>query len=322
MKRALLIIISIVILTACNSAFDDLTTEAQAALGKGDFTLALQLYKEALDEKKDDEVADIIQALEDYETLMEKVEANDWEAALQLANQLIDDENAPYALKKEVREQLTDIELALETLETDEEFTEKIERLEQLIADENVSAANELLTDLDIPELEVSQGAQVAKLKEQLINVEQKLEEAEREKRAQAQKEKEAEERKKAEKTSNLQDKYLQKAADVEVAVDKLEDEINPVGTTEIIEFSSGAYTMWDDLLNEIWGVLGEEMPKSNFEQLRKEQLEWIAEKEATADSIYDGSPNQGTAARVEAMYSKWDYTEERVYYLINNFMN
>lgn len=320
MKRIGLFVSMIVLLTACNSQFNDLTEEAQVALGEGDFDRAQQLYEQALEEQHDSDVQQMIQAIEDYHTLVEKIDDADWDEALKLAEELLELENVPYAIKKEARDYITHIE---EEAENDEQFVEQVEKIEQFIASEDVANANDYLRELESEELTDGQQDRVTSLKEQVNHAEQKVAEAEEKKREQERKEREEKERaraEKAEKMSSLKETYLQKAGHTRESVVTLEEQLNPVGTLEMVEFGSEALTLWDDLLNEIWVVLGEEMPKNEFETLRKEQRKWITEKESTAESIYTGT--QGSAARVEAMYFQWDFTEERVYYLIHNFMN
>lgn len=91
-----------------------------------------------------------------------------------------------------------------------------------------------------------------------------------------------------------------------------------PVSTNEVNDHLWRIFEKWDNLLNELWTVLGDEMPKGKFEQLRKEQLKWIQEKEAEADKAMEGL---GTMDTAEGLSSDWEYTEERVYYLINNYL-
>lgn len=56
---------------------------------------------------------------------------------------------------------------------------------------------------------------------------------------------------------------------------------------------------------------------KKEFEKLRQAQKEWNKEKEAVS-----GSYTEGTIATSQALISDWEYTEVRVYYLINNYMS
>ena len=75
-------------------------------------------------------------------------------------------------------------------------------------------------------------------------------------------------------------------------------------------------YRIWDDLLNSLWRMLLDVLPKDTMDPLTREQLSWIAEKEIViaeagaqvADgSVYPAVVN-GTAARL---------TRDRVYELL-----
>jgi len=49
---------------------------------------------------------------------------------------------------------------------------------------------------------------------------------------------------------------------------------------SEILAFSEKEYQLWDDLLNEIYGVLKENLSNEEFISLRELQREWILERE------------------------------------------
>lgn len=75
-------------------------------------------------------------------------------------------------------------------------------------------------------------------------------------------------------------------------------------------------YRIWDDVLNGLWAVLKEVLPKEEMDRLTREELDWIKEKEAAVQaagaeveggSIYPAVVN-GTAAQL---------TRERVYELL-----
>jgi len=75
-------------------------------------------------------------------------------------------------------------------------------------------------------------------------------------------------------------------------------------------------YQIWDGVLNSLWAVLKEVLPKEEMDRLTREELDWIREKEAAVEaagaeveggSIYPAVVN-GTAAQL---------TRERVYVLL-----
>lgn len=303
-----------ILLVACQDPFIDLVDEAQEALGKGDFEAAQALYEEALEVKDDADIVAIVQVLQSYAQLTDQISAEEWEKAAEIVETLIEDENVPYAIKKEVREQLAEIEVALTS---DSEFNEQVKRIETFIHHENIREAEQALRQIKKDKLNESRRKKIISLEEQVETIEQEaveLEERELVKRKHDARERAATE--KAEKMSRLRETYFQKAKDLRAEVAYLEEKEQPVSTNEVNDFLYRVYTMWDDLLNEIWDVLEEEMPASEFEALRIDQRKWIEEKEAKAASF-----TQGTIGTAEALISNWEYTEERIDYLINNYM-
>lgn len=69
----------------------------------------------------------------------------------------------------------------------------------------------------------------------------------------------------------------------------------------------------WDGLLNEVWGVLADTMPKDKFEQLKKEQVKWIQEKDADYEEA---------RGEIDAKDRLTNKTRERTYYLIENYLD
>lgn len=86
---------------------------------------------------------------------------------------------------------------------------------------------------------------------------------------------------------------------------------------TELNEKSAGRYTLWDDLLNEIWAVLKTELSEEEMSALTTEEIAWINEKEqAVADA---GAQSEGGSGQALAQNTKAaDMTKERVYVLMD----
>lgn len=80
---------------------------------------------------------------------------------------------------------------------------------------------------------------------------------------------------------------------------------------------SGNILTKWDELLNEIYTYLGDNMNKKDFAALEEDELLWIAEKEAAIEEAakeWEGGSGEtmirnGTAS---------SYTKDRCYYLIS----
>ncbi|AIF45555.1 hypothetical protein X953_16310 [Virgibacillus sp. SK37] len=69
----------------------------------------------------------------------------------------------------------------------------------------------------------------------------------------------------------------------------------------------------WDGLLNEVWGVLADSMPKDKFDQLKQEQINWVQEKDANYEKA---------RGEIDAKDRLTNTTRERTYYLIENYLD
>ncbi len=80
-------------------------------------------------------------------------------------------------------------------------------------------------------------------------------------------------------------------------------------------------WELWDELLNEIYGVLTEELTSEEMEQLREEQRDWIEkrdERALEASLEYEG----GTQEQLEYVSVLANVTEERCYELVEEYMD
>lgn len=316
-KFGLFIIVAL-LLTACSSTFDNLVENANVEMGKGNFTEAYELYKEALEEKDDPSIANIVKNIEKYMKLLEAMDTETWGDALDLGKEIADDEEAPYALKKEVRDLLSKIE---EQYELSQNITEQIAKIEKLIKEEKVDEAKSMLADLEAEVSTEKQRDKLSSIKEKIADIERKIEEEKERQLAEEKKKQEERERKEEERKQNmssLKTSYLQKVDEVRDEIAYMERTEDPISTPEYRAYYGRIFMLWDDLINDLWSTLEKEMPKGEFEVLRQDQLKWIQEKEAMADEIMEMS---GTLGPAEASISNSNYTEERILYLIENYM-
>lgn len=109
-------------------------------------------------------------------------------------------------------------------------------------------------------------------------------------------------------------EEYYARLAEVEKKADELAGSQSGV-TAEMNQAMSQIYQWWDDELNYIYQVLKSTMTDSEFQELKKEELEWIDYRDEyakTAGKEFEGGTAQGyviTDAKAEA-------TKERVYEL------
>ncbi|MBH0162849.1 lysozyme inhibitor LprI family protein [Fictibacillus sp. 26RED30] len=118
----------------------------------------------------------------------------------------------------------------------------------------------------------------------------------------------------------STKEKYLQKWEETKNKVAEMRK--NPVDDTTFAlkKVEGDAYELLDDLLNEIYGVLEKQLNKEEMNQLRKEQREWLINREniAKKESLkYEG----GTLEQYEYVRTINNLTEKRCFELIENYM-
>lgn len=78
-------------------------------------------------------------------------------------------------------------------------------------------------------------------------------------------------------------------------------------------------YTLWDDLLNDIWGHLRESLSQEQMDALTREELDWIEDKEASV--AREGAMVEGGSMQPLVEYGKATaWTKQRVYELMMYF--
>ncbi|MEK4566434.1 lysozyme inhibitor LprI family protein [Alkalihalobacillus sp. FSL R5-0424] len=82
--------------------------------------------------------------------------------------------------------------------------------------------------------------------------------------------------------------------------------------------FYAPYFQEWDELLNEVWGVLENQMPPEAFEALKESQVEWIDKKEAHFAEM----PSDVAVEREKGMDYLTFETMNRTYYLIYNYLD
>ena len=108
-----------------------------------------------------------------------------------------------------------------------------------------------------------------------------------------------------------LRDKYLAELDDLTIKTDSM---YKNSGETmrEMNMTASDVYKLWDDELNEIYGVLKQQLSSSEMDSLRQKQREWIKYRDSEGDaaaSQYAG----GTMAPLEQASTEADLTRTDV---------
>lgn len=114
---------------------------------------------------------------------------------------------------------------------------------------------------------------------------------------------------------------YLEKLdnlkADLKIS---LEEKYASPLTQDMIEGASEELKQWDDMLNEIYGKLENQLPKEEMDKLRVEELKWIETKDKKREEAHKEFEG-GTMAPLNALLSLVDSTKSRCYELVNQYM-
>lgn len=112
---------------------------------------------------------------------------------------------------------------------------------------------------------------------------------------------------------------YKKKLDDIQAGLKDLEG-LYAGNTIEMKSAASQEYERWDKALNEIYGVLKQQLPANDMSKLKEEQIKWISDRDAKAkeESLeYQG----GTAEQLIYTSSLAKTTKERCYELVEKYI-
>lgn len=109
--------------------------------------------------------------------------------------------------------------------------------------------------------------------------------------------------------------KMLEEAETEATALEKKLLEDASLTQMDMNTLASEMYQVWDDLLNELWGILKETLDEDVMEDLLQEQRAWITNKEAEVKQAGD-AVSGGSMAPLVANQKAAEITKERVYEL------
>ena len=115
---------------------------------------------------------------------------------------------------------------------------------------------------------------------------------------------------------------FLEKLDKIQEELDSLEiKRDSDAGVTNAMRSFYGiSYDKYDEALNEIYDIFKEELPEDTMNDLQKEQLKWIEEKEDKA--MKDSEEYKGGTFEFVAYYiSLYESTKDRCYELVNEYM-
>lgn len=115
----------------------------------------------------------------------------------------------------------------------------------------------------------------------------------------------------------NNKEEYLKKLNDMEHS-DKNAEAKTTTSGMEVQE--KERYKKWDKALNEIYGVLKEQLNTEQMDKLREEQRNWVEHRDEAAKDAsleYEG----GSMESLEYVATQASLTRERCYELVANYM-
>ncbi|MCM3086814.1 DUF1311 domain-containing protein [Bhargavaea ginsengi] len=113
-------------------------------------------------------------------------------------------------------------------------------------------------------------------------------------------------------------EEYLQKLSDAKAETDQLKE--TDSSTYALKKVADDKWEIWDELLNEIYGVLQEQLSQDEMDRLRVEQRDWIKYRDETALEASQKFKG-GTQEHLEYVMVLARLTEERCYELVEDYM-
>ncbi|QKY70758.1 lysozyme inhibitor LprI family protein [Lentibacillus sp. CBA3610] len=121
--------------------------------------------------------------------------------------------------------------------------------------------------------------------------------------------------------SESAKEAYIQELEQTELELAPLKTQAQNGTQTERNQAMQEIFTQWDDVLNDIYGSLEEQLSEGDMESLREEQREWITHRDEAAEEeaskFEDGSLEPYEHANVMAQL-----TRERCYELVETYMH
>lgn len=118
--------------------------------------------------------------------------------------------------------------------------------------------------------------------------------------------------------SASVKDAYITKLNETKKKWDETEAEDS--STYALKKVADDRYEAWDQLLNEVYGVLKEQLTPEEFAELQEEQRKWIQYRDDTALEASHEFKG-GTQEHLEYSIVSGNLTEERCYVLVEEYM-
>ncbi|GGD08191.1 lysozyme inhibitor LprI family protein [Pontibacillus salipaludis] len=120
-------------------------------------------------------------------------------------------------------------------------------------------------------------------------------------------------------KQSMLKDMYVEKIEEARAEVANLEP--TDSSTYALKKTENDRWKIWDDLLNDTYRVLQEQLPSEEMERLRDKQREWLTYRDQSALEASEKFKG-GTQEQLEYVSVLANLTEERCIELVEGYMS
>lgn len=117
-----------------------------------------------------------------------------------------------------------------------------------------------------------------------------------------------------------MKEEYLLKVEEMKKEMDEVRANPEDSSTYALKAVEGIAFDAWDGMLNEIYGVLKEQLPTEKMNLLREEQREWIVFRDNSAKEAslkFQG----GTGEQLEYVIVLNNLTEKRCFELVEQYM-
>ena len=113
---------------------------------------------------------------------------------------------------------------------------------------------------------------------------------------------------------------YLEKLNELEANLDISLKEKYSGTTLEMVEAGSEEYEQWDNILNEIYSELKQQLSEEDMKKLTEEELTWIKSRDEKGEAAANEFKG-GTMENLNRLMSLMTSTKERCYELVNKYM-
>lgn len=121
--------------------------------------------------------------------------------------------------------------------------------------------------------------------------------------------------------TVSKKEEYIQLLDNIEIGLSDLDPLMETGVTLDLHNAASITYGRWDDALNEIYGVLKQQLTNEEMSNLKKEQRQWITDRDRTAEQAGKDCCEGGSFEPVTVVDVAAQLTKERCYELVEKYM-